>query len=247
MKILLSNDDGVDAVGLRALIEVFAKEHSVCVCAPDRQQSAVSKALTLYSPLRAGRFAVAGYPEVEAYAVGGTPVDCVRLGLGNLVSPPDVIISGINAGANLGTDTLYSGTCAAAQEGALRGYPSFAISIASFTPKHLGTAARAAVRALDWVLQNPLPFGAYYNINVPDLPESEIRGVRRTELGIVEYEDRYEERVDMIDRRYYWAPREMLRPQSAQNTDARGIAEGYITVTALSYNNAVPPGGEPNF
>jgi len=239
MKILLSNDDGVDAAGLRALVEVFCKEHSVCVVAPDRQQSAVSKALTLYSPLRATRYPFPDCPGVQAFAVCGTPVDCVRLGLGNLVTRPDVVISGINIGANLGTDTLYSGTCAAAQEAALRGFAAFAISITSFKPMHLGTAAQVAARMLPWVLENPLPFGAYYNINVPDLPLSEICGVRPARLGIVEYREAYEERVDMIDRTYYWAPREVVTREEEQDTDAYLVREGFVTVTALSYDSAV--------
>ncbi|MCL2695798.1 MAG: 5'/3'-nucleotidase SurE [Clostridiales bacterium] len=239
MKILLSNDDGVDSAGLRALVEVFAEQHSVFVVAPDKQQSAVSKALTLYSPLRAVRYTLEGFPQVEAWAVSGTPVDCVRLGLGNLVPRPDVVISGINVGANLGTDTLYSGTCAAAQEAALRGFPAFAVSITSFRPKHLDVAARAAAKALPWVLENPLPFGVFYNINVPDLPEGEIRGVRRASLGLVEYREEYEERTDMIDRKYYWAPREVLPAERNATSDVRLSRENYITITALSYDNGL--------
>jgi len=240
MKILLSNDDGVDSLGLSALVGAFAGAHSVWVAAPDKQQSAVSRAMTLYAPLRAVRYTLQDFREVEAYAVSGTPVDCVRLALGNLLPRPDAMLSGINIGPNLGTDTLYSGTCAAAQEAAVRGgFPALAISIASFTPKYLDTAAAVAKRALDWAVKHPLPFGAFYNVNVPDLPLGQIRGARRTGLALVEYQAKYEERLDPIGRKYYWAPRELVTERMGQDSDARWIAEGYVTVTALSYDGAV--------
>ncbi|MDO4564329.1 MAG: 5'/3'-nucleotidase SurE [Clostridia bacterium] len=240
MNILLCNDDGIDAIGIRTLINALAPCHRVCVVAPAVQQSAVSKALTLYSPLRAERRLLPDHPEIEAYAVMGTPVDCIRLGLGNLIKEgPDMVISGINIGPNLGTDTLYSGTCAAAQEASLYGLNSIALSCRSFNPKHMETSAMIGLRMAAYAAGRPLPFGAYYNVNVPDLPYESLLGIKLTQLGILRYEDEYIRRTDTIGRDYYWAPRQKLSELDGADTDERWIAEGYVTVTPLSYNNEV--------
>ncbi len=239
MRILLCNDDGIDAAGIRALLAALAPHHTVAVCAPERQQSAVSKALTLYTPLRAERRVLSGYPDVPAYAISGTPVDCVRLGLGNFLDArPDLCISGINLGPNLGTDTLYSGTCAAAGEAAVRGIPAIAVSSISFAPKHLDAAAQVALQMVDFVSRHPLPMGVYYNVNVPDAPFAALRGLRKTGLGVIAYRERYEERIDTIAHPYFWAPREKLLPTTERDTDERWTAEGWVTVTPLTYDNA---------
>lgn len=240
MKILLSNDDGIDSIGILELLKVLSPQHEVAVAAPATQQSAVSKALTLYSPLRAKKHSIAGFERIEAYAVSGTPVDCVRLGLGNLISrKPEIAISGINIGHNLGTDTLYSGTCAAAQEAAVRGIPAIALSCASFSPKHMDTAARIAPIIIELLKRHPLPFGAYYNVNVPDLPFEQLKGLKQTALGVVEYAETYERRTDTIGRDYYWAPREKLSLTDGRDTDERWIKEGWVTITPLTYNNSL--------
>lgn len=240
MKILLSNDDGIDSIGIAALLKELAPLYEVMVSAPATQQSAVSKALTLYNPLRATPHNILGYPNVEAFAVSGTPVDCIRLGLGNLLSSmPDIAISGINVGHNIGTDTLYSGTCAAAQEAAVRGIPAIALSCCSFRPEHIDTAAKIAHTMIQVLKNHPLPFGAYYNVNVPDLPMEQIKGIRQTKLGIVEYENEYIKREDNIGRDYYWAPRLKISNLQDKDTDERWSKEGWVTVTPLTFNNAV--------
>ncbi len=240
MKILLSNDDGIDSIGMAALIKELSPLYEVMVVAPATQQSAVSKALTLYSPLRANAYSLRDFPTVEAYAVSGTPVDCVRLGLGNLISSrPDIAISGINIGHNVGTDTLYSGTVAAAQEAAIRGIPSIALSCCSFKPEHMDTAARVAHTVIAILKSNPLPFGAFYNVNVPDLPYSKLKGIRQTELGLVEYDEEYIKRIYNIDRDYYWAPRIKHKDLENKDTDERWIKEGWVTITPLTFNNRV--------
>lgn len=238
MRILITNDDGIDANGIRALIDRLSPNHTLYVIAPDTQRSAVSKSLTLYAPLRAEPRKLEGHPEVLAYAISGTPVDCVRLALGNLVPEmPDLCISGINIGHNLGTDTLYSGTCGGACEAAIRGIPSVAMSCCSFQPKHMDTAARVAEEMISFSEKYPLPFGTFYNVNVPDVPYEQLRGIRKTELSVVEYETRYEERKDPIGRPYYWAPRRKLVPMEPLDTDERWTSEGYVTLTPLTYNN----------
>ena len=241
MNIFLANDDGIDAAGLYALVCRLAPKHRLFVCAPQSQQSAVSKALTLYEPLRAEKRSFGDFPSVEAWAIKGTPVDCVRLGLGNFVSiQPDLAISGVNQGPNLGTDTLYSGTCAAAQEAALRGIPSIALSDCSFRPQYFDTAAALIDGLADTIATLPLPFGCYLNVNVPDLPHAELKGLRLTRLGQVLYEDRYERRVDTIGHEYWWAPRERLNDEHYRDTDEYWIKRGYATVTPMSFNNAEP-------
>ena len=150
MKLLLSNDDGYLAAGIGALAKTLqAAGHEVFVAAPHRQRSAASRSMTLFDPLRAERVSLPAAPDVEAYAVTGTPVDCVRLALGNLFPEPDLVLSGVNEGANLGTDTLYSGTVAAAHEAALLGYQAIAVSCHGHRPVHFETAARVALRAAE--------------------------------------------------------------------------------------------------
>ncbi|MDO4543848.1 MAG: 5'/3'-nucleotidase SurE [Clostridia bacterium] len=240
MNILISNDDGIGAVGIKALVDELSSKHSLTVVAPAIQQSAVSKALTLYSPLRAERVTLSGHEEIEAFAVMGTPVDCIRLGLGNLISQkPDLVISGINVGHNVGTDTLYSGTCAAAQEAAIRGFNSLALSCCSFKPRHMDTAAKVGARMIEYIKKLPPPFGVFYNVNIPDLPFEELKGIKRARLGIVRYEDEYIRRVDTIGRDYYWAPRQKINDLKNEDTDERWVFEGYVTITPLSYNNDV--------
>lgn len=243
MKLLFVNDDGIDAPGIRALIDAFSGEHTVYVAAPDGQRSAVSKALTLYTPLRAVPQTIEG--AACAWAVGGTPVDCVRLGLGNLVpEKPDMVISGINAGPNLGTDTLYSGTCAGAQEAALLGVPAIAMSLDSFKPDSFETAVEVTRRMLAYANAHPLPFGMFYNVNVPDLPLDRIRGYRQTGFAVVRYREVYEARTDPIGRPYYWAPRGRLPGDPDADSDDAWVLKGYVTVTPMGYDSAVGETGD---
>lgn len=236
MKLLLSNDDGITAAGIHALATELSKRHEVFVSAPATQQSAVSRAMTLFDPLRADCYCLPGLPEIPAYAVTGTPVDCVRLGLGNLFEKPDMVISGINLGHNLGTDVLYSGTVAAAHEAALLGYQAIAMSCCSFEPRHLDTAARVAAHMADYLSAHPLPFGTLLNVNVPDLPFSRLRGVKVAPICVEEYTLKYIEREDPRGRRYYWSPRERLTDAGDADVDERWSTEGYVTITPLGYD-----------
>lgn len=236
MKILLVNDDGIDAVGIQTLMQTLSKEHTVWVIAPDRQRSAVSKAMTLNAPLRAVPREIEGV--ALAYAVDGMPVDCARLGLGNLVpEQPDLVISGINHGPNLGSDTLYSGTCAAAQEAALLGIPTIAMSLDRRNPVHFETAAAVTKHMIGVSLRHPLPFGVFYNVNVPDLPPEEIKGYRVTGLALVRYNRVYERREDPLGRPYYWAPRGKLPCDPDTDDDYAWMKKGYVTVTPMGYHS----------
>ena len=236
MKILLSNDDGVFAEGIRVLAQTLSGEHRVFVSAPDSERSAVSRSMTLFSPLRARPVQLTGLPEIPAYAVSGTPVDCVRLGIGNLFEQPDIVLSGINIGPNLGTDVLYSGTVGAAHEAALLGYQSIAVSCCAYEPKHLETPARAAAWAIRYAQQHPMPFGTVFNVNTPDLPPESIRGIKAVPTGVIGYTLQYVEQKDPMGKPCYWPPRSRCTEVCAGDVDERWISEGYVTVTPLQYD-----------
>ena len=236
MKILLVNDDGIDAVGIRSLIGALSKAHTIWAVAPDRQRSAASMAMTLETPLRALSRAIDG-AEI-AYAVDGTPVDCTRLGLGNLVpETPDLVISGINHGPNLGSDTLYSGTCAGAQQAAVLGVQSIAMSLDHRNPTHFETAVSVTERMIGIAQRHPLPFGMFWNVNVPDLPIEEIKGYRVTGLAMVNYNGVYERREDPLGRPYFWVPRGKLPCDPDEDTDYAWMKKGYVTVTPMGFHS----------
>ena len=237
MRILLVNDDGINAEGIRTLMRTLLKEHEVFAVAPDRQRSAASMAMTLDTPLRAVPVPV-DLPVAGAYAVDGTPVDCTRLALGNLVQEPDLVISGINHGPNLGSDTLYSGTCGAAQQAAILGVQAIAMSLDHRNPVHFETAALVTMRMIDVIKKHPLPFGMFYNVNVPDLPIAEIRGYKVTHLAYVRYNGVYEKREDPLGKPYYWVPRGKLPCEADEDTDYAWMKKGYVTVTPMSFDSA---------
>ena len=178
MRILLSNDDGYQSAGIRVLFETLSARHDVVLVAPDRDRSGASNSLTLDRPLRVSD----GGPNI--YSVNGTPTDCVHLALtGMLDKDPDIVVSGINAGPNLGDDVLYSGTVAAAMEGRFLGFPAIAVSSASPEARHLDAAAEMVLQLLDKLLAEPLPGEMILNMNIPDLPRGELGNFEVTRLG----------------------------------------------------------------
>ena len=247
MDLLLTNDDGILSPGMEALLRELAVDHRLFVSAPDRQRSAAGASMTIRNVLRAEPLSFPDFPNVTAYAVSGTPVDCVRLGFGHLFPRPDAVISGINIGPNRGTDVLYSGTCGAAQEAAIHGFPALAMSLDGDhdTPfVHFETAAKLARRGLMLLKQKPLPFGGYYSINVPDLPWDKVKGVRYGHLGKVLYEAAYEEGRDEAGRTvYYECGNRIPNEDGPRDTDEYWLSEGYATVTALGYDCALPLSG----
>lgn len=235
MKILLSNDDGIHARGIVALAEALLPYGEVTVIAPNRERSACSHSLTLEHPLRTGPvdFPV---PVSRALAVNGTPADCVKLGLSKLLeSPPDFVISGINKGANLTVDVFYSGTVAAAFEGVFSGIPAIAFSLDSFAPDADYRPAQTWVRrVLDRILAEGPARGFVYNVNIPALPESDIKGVKVTRLGKVRYRDSYELRHDPVGRPYYWLSGEPVILDQDPDADINAVRAGYVSVTPLA-------------
>ena len=247
MNLLLTNDDGILSPGLLALVRELSVDHQVYVSAPDRQRSAAGASMTIRNVLRAEPVSFPDFPNVTAYAVSGTPVDCVRLGFGQLFPRPDAVISGINLGPNRGTDVLYSGTCGAAQEAAIHGYPALAVSLDGSHERpfvHFETAAKLARRGLALLQQKLLPFGVYYSINVPDLPLDEVKGIRYGHLGKVLYEAAYEEQKDEAGQTvYYECGGRIPNEDEPRDTDEYWLSQGYATVTALGYDCAIPLSG----
>lgn len=247
MRIMLTNDDGICAPGMEALVQELHKDHTLLVSAPDRQRSATSRCLTCYGTLYAHPHIYDFAPEVEAYAVSGTPADSARLGESNLFRDIDILLSGINDGGNLGTDVLYSGTCGAAQEGALQGMNALALSLQwdKKTTRHFETAARVGRYALAYAAAHPLPFGLFYNVNVPNLPFEEIRGFKHCPLGLVLYPKGYDELSEEEGRRAFTMVKGGPLPgERERDTDDRWIKEGYVTLTVLGYDCGVYS-GEP--
>ncbi len=228
MRILLSNDDGYLAPGLKALADGVAGLADITVVAPDRDRSGASNSLTLENPLRV-RLMDNGF-----YKVNGTPTDCVHVAITGLLDrEPDMVISGINLGANLGDDVLYSGTVAAATEGRFLGYPAIAISIDSFTPSHLRTAGRVAADLLAQVQQRPLDRQTILNVNVPDIPWEALRGFRSTRLG---HRHKAEPAVRSTDPRgetLYWVGPPGPEQDAGEGTDFHALRNHYVSVTPL--------------
>lgn len=239
MKILISNDDGIMAPGVRCLANTLARtaHHQITVVCPDRERSATGHALTLHKPLRADPQPEGFDPAIQAWSCSGTPSDCVKLGLDGLMeTPPDWVISGINQGSNLGTDVLYSGTVSAAMEGLLEGIPSMAVSLASFTLGDFQPAADFVATFLEKLAQAPLDQPTLLNVNVPALPSEQIQGMVLAPLGIRKYTDIYEKRVDPRGKTYYWLAGEVVEEGVDPQSDIRALQDNYVAITPLHPN-----------
>ncbi|SEP72733.1 5'-nucleotidase /3'-nucleotidase /exopolyphosphatase [Ectothiorhodospira magna] len=228
MHILLSNDDGVHAPGLQLLAKTLRTCARVHVVAPDRDRSGASNSLTLSRPLRAD---ILDNGDVR---VDGTPTDCVHLAItGLLEQEPDMVISGINAGANLGDDVLYSGTVAAAMEGRFLGLPAIAVSLAGYPCRHFESAARAVMELLDRLGNMPLPPDTILNVNVPDLPWEEIQGFETTRLGHRHKAEPITRSTDPRGRPIYWVGPAGPEQDAGPGTDFHAIRSGYVSVTPI--------------
>ena len=229
MKILLSNDDGVNALGIKVLYQALCKIADVTVVAPDRNCSGASNSLTLINPLRAERL------ENGFIAVNGTPTDAVHIGINQLMdSPPDLVISGINHGANLGDDVLYSGTVAAAVEGRHMGLPAIAVSLVGKTELHYQTAANVVLKIIERLAEHPLAGNEILNVNVPDLAISEIKGVKATRLGQRHKAEQMLKTQDPWQRDIYWYGKLGQENDAGLGTDFHAVNQGYVSLTPLT-------------
>ncbi len=229
MKLLLSNDDGVHAAGLHALHTELNKHHEITVIAPDRNCSGASNALSLTNPLRIQQM------QSGFYAVNGTPSDCVHVGLNSfLKEEPHMVVSGINHGANLGDDVIYSGTVAAATEGRYMGLPAVAVSLCSYQGGHFETAAVMAARIIAHLQAHPLPPDQILNINVPNLPLEDIKGIKVTRQGRRHRAESMVRDTDPFGREIFWYGPVGQEQDAGPGTDFHAIANGYVSVTPLS-------------
>ena len=228
MHLLLSNDDGFQAAGLQTLAQTLGDIAEITVVAPNRNRSAASNSLTLERPLRAVEF-IPGW-----YTVDGTPTDCVHLGItGLLEKEPDMVVSGINAGANMGDDVIYSGTVAAAMEGRFLGLPAVAVSITSFQPRYFDDAACVTKSLVKQIIDKPFPEDVILNVNIPDEPIDQIQGFATTRLG---NRHKAEPAIMMHDPRgkpIYWVGAAGPEQDAGPGTDFHAINNNFISVTPL--------------
>jgi 5'-nucleotidase len=230
VKILLSNDDGYRAEGLEALGLAIKPLGAVTIVAPDRNRSGASNSLTLDVPVRAIQYAA------DSYYCTGTPTDCVHLAISGLFDfEHDIVVSGVNDGANLGDDTLYSGTVAAAVEGRFLGLPAIAVSLCvePGSPRNFASAAQVAARLVERMAQSPLQGSVILNVNVPDLPDGALRGVKVTRLGNRHRAERVVRAQDPRGRNVYWVGCAGAGQDAGRGTDFHAVAEGYASITPL--------------
>lgn len=237
LNILVANDDGIKAAGLRNLVDALSKVANVYVCAPDSQRSAMGHGISMNKPVYVEEVA---YDNAQkAYAITGTPADCIKLGLTLLEKDDikiDMVYSGINMGGNLGTDLIYSGTVAAAIEGALNGYPSVAVSVDSHEAKHFELACELAVSTCvnAWEKMSP---DFILNINTPDLPKEEIKGVKYTRMGRREYYEQFEEKVDENGKVQYWYDGDRVIYEGLpDDIDVIANQNGYASISPIQFD-----------
>ena len=228
MKILVSNDDGYLATGINVLASKLAEIADVVMVAPDRNRSAASNSLTLESPLRVSKV------DENRFSVNGTPSDCVHLALtGFLDYEPDLVVSGINHGANLGDDVIYSGTVAAAMEGRFLGFPTIAVSLVGRRLQHFDTAATVARELVLRLQRQSLPAEFILNVNVPDRPYTELNGIVVARLGFRHKSEPVVQTSDPYGRRIYWVGPAGLGQDAGEGTDFHAIEQGAVAVTPL--------------
>ncbi len=233
--ILVSNDDGINARGIYALVQSLKRIGEIVVVAPDRQQSAIGHAITVNYPLRVSKFYKGD--KFFGYAVQGTPADAVKLAVRSLLKRrPSILVSGINHGSNTAVSILYSGTVSAATEGTLLGIPSIAISLATFEKPDFSYAASFARRLVKLVLKHGLPKGVLLNVNVPAVPEKEIHGVKVTRQGRSTWDDSFDVRRDPNNKEYFWLTGRLRIIDTDDDVDEVAIQHNYVSITPIQFD-----------
>ncbi|MGI6648603.1 MAG: 5'/3'-nucleotidase SurE [Bacillota bacterium] len=237
MRILLTNDDGIHARGLDALRLALEDIAEVIVAAPDRERSATGHGITVDYPIRVSKYQFS-HSSTPGWIIDGTPADCVKLAICALLShPPDLVVSGINRGGNLGTDVLYSGTVSAAIEGIIQGIPSIAVSLNSFDfQADYSYAASVACKLCLEIKKVGLTTDTMLNVNVPAVTEAEIKGTQITKLGIRRYEDVFQERQDPRGRTYFWLAGDIVDDDQDQDADVMVIRKNIISITPIHFD-----------
>jgi 5'-nucleotidase len=234
LKILISNDDGINAIGIKALAVAMQELGEVYVIAPERNQSATGHAVTMHTPLRRNKVELFG-DKINAWWVNGTPADCIKLGVENLMKDkPDLIVSGINMGENLGTDVIYSGTVSAAVEGAIFGIPSIAFSYEDHNATDMTAVGVAAKDICKQILAHGIPKDHIFNVNIPKFQNpNEIKGIKTCKLGKKVYKNNFEVRKDPNGNDYYWLAGELIEMPEDADTDIFAVKNKYISITPI--------------
>ena len=234
-RILVTNDDSIHAYGIKALYHAMCQIGDVEVVAPESEKSGVGHGITLITPLRARQHT--GTDGFGGWAVNGTPADCVKLGVKELLSEkPDLVVSGINRGSNTATNTVYSGTVSAAIEAAILGIPAVAFSLTSFEKVDLGFAGEAAQLISQRVLERGLPADTVLNVNIPPASREEIKGYRITRQGRGRYDDSYDRRVDTMGQPYYWLAGTRVFLDEEDDLDEVAIGDNYVSITPIHFD-----------
>ena len=235
LKILISNDDGIDSPGIAALANEMKKIGEVTVIAPRTEQSAVGHAITMKIPLRITEYYKNG--DFFGYAIDGTPADCIKIGIRNILKTrPDIVLSGINNGSNTAINIIYSGTVSAAREAAIMDLPAIAISQTSHEARDFSYSAKIASVLTKKVLENGLPKGTLLNVNVPNLPENEIAGILLTQQGKSKWDDVYEERIDPYGKKYYWLTGSLIETDNNLITDQFATKNRYVSISPIHFD-----------
>lgn len=236
LKILISNDDGIYSKGLYELAKEISRLGKVTVVAPDKEQSATGHAITMHQPLRCKKIKLFDL-DIDAWRVTGTPADCIKIGVETLLPErPDLIISGINNGENLGTDVIYSGTVSAAIEGSIFNIPSIAVSVALAPPAEpdFKLAALLAAEVIEQILEHEDSRDMLLNINIPSTKSiDELKGVKIAKLGVKKYRNNFEERKDPRGNSYYWLAGELIEESVKEDTDIAAVRKSFISITPL--------------
>jgi 5'/3'-nucleotidase len=235
LRILVTNDDGIDSEGIQALVDSLKPIGEVTVIAPLKEQSAVGHAITMQIPLRITDHYKDG--KFFGYAVDGTPADCVKIGIRNIMQDsPDIVVSGINHGSNTAINIIYSGTVSAAREAAIMDVPSMAVSLTNHAAKEFAFAGKIAKMLTQEIFKKNLPTGTLLNVNVPDLPGEEIKGIHLTRQGKSKWDDIYEKRKDPYGKNYYWLTGNLLEVDKEMETDQAAIKNNYVSVTPIHFD-----------
>lgn len=236
LRILLTNDDGIGAPGIQALWQSLSRIAEVIVVAPDIERSATSQAITVHHPIRVDQYCI-DEPPICAWRVGGTPTDCVKIAIEALMADrPDIVVSGINLGSNLGTDVLYSGTVSAAIEGSLFGITSIAVSLDTWQAPDFSPAAHYTAELVQMLEHKKLPPGTLLNVNVPAISANQIAGIAITKLGVRQYANTFERRQDPRGRLYYWMGGELVDNDNDPDTDIVAVKNNKISITPIHFD-----------
>jgi 5'-nucleotidase len=234
--ILVTNDDGITAPGLRNLAETMMQFGDVVIVAPDSPQSAMGHAITINRPLRLDQVQL--FDGIEAWQCSGTPVDCVKLAVNKILKrKPDLCVSGVNHGSNSSINVIYSGTMSAAMEGAIEGIPSIGFSLLDYSHKADFSAARKVIeKIIKGVLKVGIPESSLLNVNIPNLPYRKIKGIKICRQARAKWAEKFDERKDPMQRSYYWLTGQFINQDTGQDTDESALANGYVSVVPVLFD-----------